>query len=107
MRILDHSIGLILLVPKERMELIVPNIGSISECELRDTKNQLSVQGLKVKFFESLELGFVYCRKTPTIVETEAMVRTFQTCDFLFGDLNLSPLNSDDMTKLVCFFFLF
>ena len=95
----QKHMGLLFVVPREREEYIVPHIASFSDCLLHNGK-QLSIQGLKVHFEVGLDLGFVYCKKTPTLKETEAMRKTFDSCDFFFGDLNLSSYKPEDKAKL-------
>ena len=96
-----QHMGLLLLSPKEKFNMIDPHIYSVQYLNL-DKDNKLQIQGLKVKFQndDGMDLGFIYARKTPTIKEVEAIKRKFSSCHFILGDLNLSTNDADDKRKL-------
>ena len=47
----------------------------------------LQIEGLIVKMENGLEIGFLYCRSTPTDAEIK---KYFGECNVIMGDLNLS-----------------
>ena len=97
--------GLILLIPRLKFGQINPFITSFTELPLWKN-NQLQIQGLSILFRgddggdEGLNIGFIYCRQTPTQKECEAISRAFARCHLLLGDFNLSPSDKEDKKKL-------
>ena len=95
----QEHIGLLLVVPKDKEGTIVPYIESISEFLLQDA-TEVRIHGLKVKFEQGMELGFVYCRKTPTFEQVRDLKTEYKKSDFLLGDFNLSRHKIGDTEKL-------
>ena len=96
----DHM-GIILMVPRVKINQILPFMETVTELNLKRNGN-LQCQGLKLKFNgeNGVELGFLYCRQAPTVKECEAIVRKFNSCHFVLGDLNLSAHHLEDKKKL-------
>ena len=61
----------------------------------------LQIQGLVVRFSFNLNIGFIYCRSTPSNSEILAVGNNFKECDILMGDLNLSHRNKEDYQKVL------
>ena len=63
--------------------------------------NQVQVQVLLVKFRDlSLDVAFVYYRKTPTKTDVEKLTTMVKHCDLVIGDLNLDNNREGDREKL-------
>ena len=65
-----------------------------------DRNGNLQIQGLILRTKQSLKIGFLYCRTKPNDKEVQAIVKYFQECHALLGDLNLSIRESGDLKKL-------
>ena len=61
----------------------------------------LHLEGLVVWLTNGLTLGFLYCKSTPTVKEVEAIKKSFDQCNILLGDLNLSHRVKSDQEKLL------
>ena len=93
--------GLILMIPRRKVNTVLPFLHSFEELMLK--KNSvIHSQGLKVKFQgdDGLSLGFIYCRESPNVKDCEAIVRKFNSCHFILGDINLSPNSAEEKRKL-------
>ena len=97
-----EHMGLLLLIPKSKAPKILPFIQSFTELTLKKDANKLQCQGMRLKFQgdDGVDIGFLYCRTSPTVKECEAIVRKFNQCHFVLGDINLSPNHADDKRKL-------
>ena len=96
----DHM-GILIMIPRNKLSQILPFIETMTELNLkRDGK--LQCQGLKLKFHgeNGIDIGFLYCRQSPTVKECQAIVRKFNSCHFVLGDLNLSAHHPEDKKKL-------
>ena len=93
-----RHMGLMILTPKHRYNLVYPQLDTFAECQLNQGQS-LQIQGLKVKFELGLELGFIYSRSAPSFKEIDAIIKTFKDCHFLTGDLNLSHRKPEDKKK--------
>ena len=60
------EMGMIIIVPKETFNEVSSNIETFTDCPLFQGETLL-IQGIKVKFLHGLEIGFIYCRKSPTV----------------------------------------
>ena len=78
---------------------IIKNIKRVSHASLK-RDNRLQVQGLKIELATGHHFGFVYCRSTPNLSEIETIQKSFEKCDILMGDLNLSHRVAEDQRKL-------
>lgn len=94
-----QHMGLIILTPRDKYDRVNPQMQSYTKCPIWK-KRQLQIQGMRVNFVRGLELGFVYCKETPTFDEIEEMKNCFQSCHFFMGDLNLSTKKVEDKGKL-------
>ena len=63
-------------------------------------EDKLQIQGLTVRFSHGLNVGFIYCRSTPSNSEIKSICRNFKDCNILMGDFNLSHRNEEDCKKL-------
>ena len=91
--------GLLLLTPKEKINMIRPQIHAFTDCPLK-RNNQLQIQGLKINFHQGLKLAFLYCRSTPNVKESEAIAKAFDESHFILGDMNLSLKKVNEKQKL-------
>jgi hypothetical protein len=93
----SKHMGLLLLAPK------ASNVTTILK-SLRYQKalriDKLQIQGLIVRFTNHINIGFIYCRTTPTDAEVRATRETFKECQVLMGDFNLSPKKEAEQEKL-------
>ena len=93
----SKHMGLLLLSPKES------NIRQkIKSATHKSTKrNQdLQIQGVVIRMINGLAVGFLYCRSTPNNLEINKISKSFEECQFLMGDFNLSPTIISDSKKL-------
>ena len=65
-----------------------------------ERNNKLQIQGLILRISKSINVGFLYCRTKPNNKEVQAIVKYFQECHALLGDLNLSIRDVEDLKKL-------
>ena len=88
--------GLLLLVPKKSQmgyELEVgPSFSSGSNGQSQIQSLQCNIRG---HIF-----SFVYCRSTPTYVESEWLLNNMANCNYVLGDLNLDPKVADQHNKI-------
>ena len=63
-------------------------------------KGKLQIQELIIRVNESLNIGFIYCRSSPLEKEIKQILKRFQKCHILMGDLNLSYKLPTDQRKL-------
>ena len=63
-------------------------------------EDKLQIQGLTVRFSHGLNVGFIYCRSTPSHSEIKSVCKNFEDCNVLMGDFNLSHRNEEDCKKL-------
>ena len=89
--------GLMLLAGKNSETY--KNIKSVTYQKAK-RKNTLQIQGLIVKFSVSLNVGFIYCRSTPSNSEVQSICENFLECNILMGDFNLSHRNKEDLQKV-------
>ena len=89
--------GLMLLAGKNSDKY--KNIKSVTYQKAK-RKNTLQIQGLIVKFSYSLNVGFIYCRSTPSNSEVQSICENFLECNILMGDFNLSHRNKEDLPKV-------
>ena len=78
---------------------IIKNIKRVNHQSLK-RDNRLQVQGLTIELDSGHNFGFVYCRSTPNQSEIDAVCKTYEECDILMGDLNLSHRVAEDQNKL-------
>ena len=99
----DNSkhMGLLILASKCINNRKRPMINNVL-CQTANRNDKLQIQGLTIKINDSLNVGFLYCRTKPTDKEVQAIIKYFQECQVLFGDLNLSIKDSADLKKLKC-----
>ena len=70
------------------------------EHSLAKRNKEIQIQGLKVRLDIGIKFGFLYSRSTPTNKEVEATAKTFDDCNVIMGDLNLSHRIPSDQEKL-------
>ena len=63
--------------------------------------NSVQIQALIVRFSFKLNVGFLYCRSTPSNSEIKDICENFKECNVLMGDLNLSHRNKEDYQKVL------
>ena len=82
--------GLLMLCPKiSKTRNVLKNLRH--QKKMRD--NQLQIQGFTVSFLNEINIGFVYCRSTPSVTEINAIAKSYEDCNVLMGDLNLCTRN--------------
>ena len=89
--------GLLLLKSKESKLIGQVTISYKTAKRNEDTQ----IEGLIVKLENGINIGFLYCRSTPTIKEIEGITKNFEECNLLIGDLNLSHRIESDKEKLI------
>ena len=62
--------------------------------------NNPQIQCVIIKLVNSLTLGFIYCRSTPTHSEIHMIQTHFSQCSIIMGDLNLSHRMRQDKDKV-------
>ena len=60
----------------------------------------LQIEGIIMRLKCNLKFGFVYCRSAPTNPEIKAIIKYFDECNVLMGDLNLSHRVKQDQSKV-------
>ena len=63
-------------------------------------KDNLQIQGLTIRFSFGVNIGFLYCRSTPSNSEIQTICDNFKECNVLMGDLNLSHRIKEDYRKV-------
>ena len=89
--------GLLLLAPKTSKIMTILK-GLRYQKALRIGK--LQIQGLILRFTNNVNIGFIYCRTTPNNEELKSLKKTFEECQIIMGDLNLSPRIEVEQKKL-------
>ena len=89
--------GLLLLKSKESKLIGQVTISYKTAKRNEDTQ----IEGLIVRLENGINIGFLYCRSTPTIKEIEGITKNFEECNLLIGDLNLSHRIESDKEKLI------
>ena len=58
------------------------------------------IEGIVLRLKPNLNIGFVYCRSSPTHQEIKAINKYFEECNILMGDFNLSHRVIQDQEKV-------
>ena len=87
----SKHMGLMILAAKH--SVIYKSIHSVTHQKAK-RKDDLQIQGLVVRFSFGLNIGFIYCRSTPSNSEIQSVSDNFKECQVLMGDLNLSRKNT-------------
>ena len=99
----DHM-GLLLLQSKHsKFDVTDKQIVQKEGIKRIDGKEKVYIQTMKVLVKTcDLLIGFVYIRATPNQEELDKLMKSFQKCDLIMGDLNLDPAkaNGDQESKL-------
>ena len=93
----SRHMGLILLSPKNSgIKQIIKSVKYLPA----KREETVQIQGLIVRLLKPLNIGFIYCRTTPSQPEVKAITKQFKECDILLGDFNLTRKLSSDLKKL-------
>lgn len=90
--------GLMLLAGKESKTYKYIKSVTYQKAKRQD---YLQIQGLIVRFSFDLNIGFLYCRSTPSNSEIKSVCENFKECNILMGDLNLSHRNKEEFQKVL------
>ena len=88
--------GLMILTTRKSLEFEIQSITH----QTTKRNDKLQIQRLIVRLINGLNFGFIYCRSTPSSPEIEAIEKSFDECNFVLGDFNLSHRSSDDQVKI-------
>ena len=94
----EEHMGLLLLQSNHSMiDITDKEIAQKEGYKSIDGKKKVYIQTMKVlvKMCDLL-IGFVYIRATPTQDELDKLVKSFEKCDLILGDLNLDPAKAHD-----------